>query len=198
MNTSPLTCKECGNSLSGQQLKYCSPRCMRRYVAREWKKNNHDKIREYNRRHTAARRARLAKPQEKSEPVDNAPSPAPNRHCRNCANELTRHQKVYCSIKCYQDWGVKYRAETDEHDLRFQVNWTPERRDMTQTMRDKALEIKTHKCLRCGTTDKAEVHHIRPKNRDGSSDISNLMILCRECHDLWHKVFPDDLFWNNK
>lgn len=194
-------CIECGGPLlNTESVKYCSSRCMRRYVAREWKKNNRDKTREYNRRYTVAKRAKKEKLQDTTTPI-NQPVQAPAnpdniRNCRNCTKELNQRQKMYCSIKCHQDFVSKYNAEKRAGELRFAVNWTPERRIMTKAMRDVALENKGHTCLRCRTSEDVEVHHIRPQNRDGNSDISNLMLLCRECHDLWHKVFPDDLFWN--
>ncbi len=198
-----MICIECGGPLSNtRQIKYCSSRCKRRYLGRVWKANNRDKTREYGRRFRVARCA--IKDGHEATPKTVDPSTSRSlasdniRLCRNCPNQLSRQQKMYCSIKCHQDFVSKYNAEKLAGELRFAVNWTPERRIMTKAMRDVALENKGHKCLRCRTSEDVEVHHIRPQNRDGNSDISNLMLLCRDCHDLWHKVFPDDLFWNLK
>lgn len=196
-----MICIECGGPLGNtRQIKYCSSRCKRRYLGRVWKANNRDKTREYGRRFRVARCAikdsHEVTPNTSNQTIVGSSTSENIRHCRNCPNELSRQQKLYCSIKCRQDFVSKYNAETLAGDLRFAVNWTPERRDITRTMREAALEKKGHKCLRCGTSEDVEVHHIRPKSRDGNSDISNLMLLCRKCHDLWHKVFPDDLFWN--
>jgi 5-methylcytosine-specific restriction endonuclease McrA len=53
--------------------------------------------------------------------------------------------------------------------------------------REKAFRELEHKCAECGYTnvDALEVHHI-DKNRD-NNDISNLVILCANCHTIRHK-----------
>jgi len=38
-------------------------------------------------------------------------------------------------------------------------------------------------CLRCRSEGKLTVHHIMPRSEGGHDDLSNLMTLCRKCHD---------------
>lgn len=45
------------------------------------------------------------------------------------------------------------------------------------------------KCAICSkNTEHLEFHHIIPKSRGGSDDVSNLIRLCSECHGLAHDV----------
>jgi 5-methylcytosine-specific restriction endonuclease McrA len=39
------------------------------------------------------------------------------------------------------------------------------------------------------------VHHIIPKshNSDFTYDVNNGIVLCKECHDLWHKDHSNDV-----
>jgi 5-methylcytosine-specific restriction endonuclease McrA len=37
-------------------------------------------------------------------------------------------------------------------------------------------------CVRCGSTDRLEVHHRIPLARGGTNEISNLELRCRQCH----------------
>ncbi len=200
MTETSRDCIECGGPLlNTESVKYCSSRCMRRYVAREWKKTNRDKTREYNRRYTVTKRAKKENLQDTTAPINQPVQTSPSldniRLCRNCPNQLRHQQKMYCSIKCHRDFVSKYNAEKRAGELRFAIEWSPEARTITPQVRATALETKGNKCLRCGTSDNIEVHHIRPLCCNGDSDISNLMLLCQTCHDLWHKVFPDELFW---
>jgi len=58
-------------------------------------------------------------------------------------------------------------------------------------------------CENCGTKINLTFHHIIPKSKGGSNDKSNLMILCRRCHNYEHsgkfnfeypkKIDEDDL-----
>lgn len=42
------------------------------------------------------------------------------------------------------------------------------------------------RCRVCGAAGWAEVHHIRYRSRGGSDDLSNLVLLCKACHDAVH------------
>lgn len=46
-----------------------------------------------------------------------------------------------------------------------------------------------NKCMNCGiegNSTKMDVHHIVPRNQGGSNQMSNLILLCRKCHDAAH------------
>lgn len=42
------------------------------------------------------------------------------------------------------------------------------------------------RCRVCGASGWAEVHHIRYRSRGGSDELSNLVLLCKACHDAVH------------
>lgn len=39
-----------------------------------------------------------------------------------------------------------------------------------------------NRCVRCGATDRLQVHHVIPVSAGGSHDDSNLVTLCNNCH----------------
>lgn len=43
-----------------------------------------------------------------------------------------------------------------------------------------------HQCVRCPSTVGLEVHHIVPLSRGGLTVMSNMITLCRTCHDQRH------------
>jgi 5-methylcytosine-specific restriction endonuclease McrA len=43
-----------------------------------------------------------------------------------------------------------------------------------------------HKCGNCGSTTNLDVHHIVPKSRGGTNELSNLRTLCHDCHKKIH------------
>ena len=43
-------------------------------------------------------------------------------------------------------------------------------------------------CQLCGDRRNLEVHHIEPRARGGGDGESNLVTLCRACHDVMHGV----------
>lgn len=52
-------------------------------------------------------------------------------------------------------------------------------------------------CELCGCKKKVELHHINPKRDypDLEFDINNLMVLCRDCHDIVHNR-RNKIFYN--
>jgi len=188
-----LKCLRCGNALTGQQQYYCSKSCGRYFYGKQWKLNNIDKVRESARK---SRHRQIVKGQEVRGAIaqGRVEELMRFRKCAVCGNCLEESQQEYCSDKC-QVQAMSKPKMIASSPLHFAIEWSPEARTMTPQLRATALETKGNKCLRCGTTDNIEVHHIRPLCCNGDSDISNLMLLCQTCHDLWHKVFPDELFW---
>lgn len=51
-------------------------------------------------------------------------------------------------------------------------------------------------CVYCGTTDNLNVHHIIPIARGGKNIMSNLEVVCKDCHYkihlIWNKFLPLD------
>ena len=58
-----------------------------------------------------------------------------------------------------------------------------------ETIKDAVHVRDRDKCANCGVADdKAvlDVHHIVPRGKGGSNRMSNLILLCRQCHDAAH------------
>lgn len=55
-----------------------------------------------------------------------------------------------------------------------------------QIKREFALEKADHRCQICNNTKRLDVHH-RTYERFGNEDLSDLTVLCRNCHELYHK-----------
>jgi hypothetical protein len=43
------------------------------------------------------------------------------------------------------------------------------------------------KCRVCGAKSSLQCHHIKPRSKGGTDKLSNLMTLCKDCHDRHHK-----------
>lgn len=91
------------------------------------------------------------------------------KKCRWCNAQLTGRQKRWCA-DCRDAWAENHF-------------WT--------AARSAALRRDGHKCVRCGSEDHLQVHHLehargRHKRSDCIHHQRNLETLCRECHDTIH------------
>ncbi|CAN5441453.1 hypothetical protein BH10CHL1_BH10CHL1_17950 [soil metagenome] len=71
----------------------------------------------------------------------------------------------------------------EEHKMRkggekWRKNWLD--------LREKALERAGHKCQQCGSMWLLEVHHKKHVVNGGKDKLSNLVVLCQDCHDKVH------------
>lgn len=55
-----------------------------------------------------------------------------------------------------------------------------------QEMRRFALEAAGHRCQVCNSAKSLQVHH-RTYERRGHEDLQDLTVLCKSCHELYHK-----------
>lgn len=76
-----------------------------------------------------------------------------------------------------------------EDALRDSGNWhcnpDPSRREwnsVRKQMTELVLERDPHCCTNCGSIDRLEIDHIVPLARGGSSEPTNLQILCKRCN----------------
>lgn len=99
--------------------------------------------------------------------------------CPCCFNEFTTEpravkEKIVCSLACSNTY---FRSGKDHG------NWL----GGTSSYRKKALYFYGSTCCKCGYSNEGalEVHH-KDKNRE-NNDISNLEVLCANCHRLLHK-----------
>lgn len=77
-----------------------------------------------------------------------------------------------------------YRTEaTDRHDGQIVGSYRTKR----QQNRDQlVLDRDASRCISCGSTRDIVIHHIVPKGKSGSDDITNKTVLCSVCHDWVH------------
>lgn len=52
------------------------------------------------------------------------------------------------------------------------------------------LKAAKAKCAKCGSTEDLDVHHIIDLSRGGTNDPTNLVIVCKACHDAIHNTIP--------
>jgi len=60
------------------------------------------------------------------------------------------------------------------------------KREEYEAIRNQVLLRDGFRCQECGFKYKLEVHHIIPRSQGGSNDPSNLITLCKKCHDKHH------------
>lgn len=121
--------------------------------------------------------------------------------CLKCGGQIpsTKYRNAkYCSAKCRAAYNaLKHAYKTgriknpgvgsggaqwgkDNHQYKTGIG----------TFRKKAIEAHGEFCNRCGSTQEIEVHHI-DENRNNNK-LSNLEVLCKQCHRN-HHIVRDDL-----
>lgn len=86
----------------------------------------------------------------------------------------------------------KYRSSDPDRLIRI---WALHGREFTKVpgklmsagwskVRKAAIERDGNKCLKCGDTDRLEVHHKIPLSAGGGDELSNLETLCKRCHSM--------------
>ncbi len=72
------------------------------------------------------------------------------------------------------------------------MHFTPRKRRLISCATKKeVLELHGHKCARCGTTTGLEFHHKKWVVQGGSNELSNLVVLCIQCHRKYGGEFTD-------
>jgi hypothetical protein len=119
--------------------------------------------------------------------------------------KLKGRQVMYCSKNCERkgwrdsnrekllEGKRKYREANKESIQLYNLAYKKKVKKL-----DSKLSIdlrKKHNCLRCDRRENLEVHHIRHQLYGGGhNDPNNLLVLCKSCHALWHKMFPKS-YW---
>lgn len=63
---------------------------------------------------------------------------------------------------------------------------------MSNVSRETSEDVRerdAHECQRCLKKGKNTLHHIKRSSEGGSDDESNLILLCRKCHDLIERLY---------
>jgi 5-methylcytosine-specific restriction endonuclease McrA len=58
------------------------------------------------------------------------------------------------------------------------------------TLRGVVLERDGWRCQKCGSCRNLDVHHMRRRSALGDDTETNLITLCRECHEILHGFPP--------
>ena len=56
-----------------------------------------------------------------------------------------------------------------------------------EVIRQRAFAEQGRRCSRCGKAGALEVHHVKELAHGGTNDLSNLEVLCRDCHIATHR-----------
>lgn len=85
-----------------------------------------------------------------------------------------------------------------------------EDRNLSKEIKEEVLKRDQKECVRCGSTENLNVHHIIPQSKGGKEKKENLATLCYSCHlkahgktedgtSYWTEVVYDskEEFWNN-
>lgn len=126
--------------------------------------------------------------------------------CTICKlKELSGKQKLYCSRLCERKaWRDNNHDKLLEGKRRYREKNKDKislygkayKRDTPHIKESIALQLKAaYACLRCGSRERLEVHHLKHQRiGGGANDLNNVVVLCKPCHALWHKMFNAE-YW---
>jgi RNA-directed DNA polymerase len=105
---------------------------------------------------------------------------------------LTRYVDEKRTNPYLAPWQTALLAAPEQEDLDLEHTWNgAEYAPGWQAARTARLELDQGRCVRCGTTDNVDVHHLKQRRwrrrRQGNDDISNLRTLCKDCHTAVHQ-----------
>lgn len=114
----------------------------------------------------------------------------------NSRAELASHypakQCKICRDAEYEKSNAEYRKRVEEFEKEKQLLKTMPYREYLQTahwqnLRVSMLKRAGYKCSVCGESKPLHVHH-NTYERRGEEKLSDLVVLCHECHELYHEV----------
>ena len=91
-----------------------------------------------------------------------------------------------------QRWGITDRGQEKALDdwIDLLERWPFVGGAPTGTLshhqRQKTMAREQYKCTMCGCPAE-EVHHKVPRSKGGKNESGNLVVLCRECHEMLHR-----------
>lgn len=122
--------------------------------------------------------------------------------CRQCGEgflrkayqrDWSKERGPFCSMTCYGLWQRGRQGPRPKPSGRESRVW--------EENRLRALERDGHRCVRCGSTNRLHVHHVREWNPDepATHALDNLETLCAGCHRRAHPLphGPDGRFLSN-
>jgi len=103
-----------------------------------------------------------------------------------CGNEIptTSKSNKYCSYRCSVLYlKSQYKKRNKERINAYNKGYRKRgyiKGAGSKTVRE--LKEVSNKCLKCGTTENLEAHHVRPTILGGKNEIGNVIILCKKHH----------------
>ena len=76
-------------------------------------------------------------------------------------------------------WLIQFPFDCESYKEYLLGDWWRSRK--AQAIRDAG-----YKCEQCGSMNRLEVHHLNYQNLGNEGD-DDLVMLCRKCHEGWHK-----------
>ena len=102
---------------------------------------------------------------------------------RQATMRVINRLNKWINITAYwlEDVAIDIRALTDGYEP---YKWQYQKSNRLDENIRKAVILRDGcRCMECGKTNTAlEVHHIKPRRLNGSNTLSNLITLCRKCH----------------
>jgi len=99
---------------------------------------------------------------------------------------------LYCSDECKNScsiYGKTSKQIERQNAIRAgRLSWLELGREVQSELRQLVLERDSNQCIKCGSTDNLQCHHILPINIEPllSADVDNCITLCVECHKEIH------------
>ncbi|RZN62187.1 MAG: hypothetical protein EF811_03460 [Methanonatronarchaeia archaeon] len=101
--------------------------------------------------------------------------------------DLEKKEHVFCSKECRREWLSEAMSGEGNHQWRGGASFEPYGTEFNEELKEQIRERDEYCCVLCGgSSDGRElsVHHI---DRDKTNNsMSNLISLCRSCHQLVH------------
>lgn len=105
------------------------------------------------------------------------------RTCPVCSSPFTvssTDRRKVCSWDCRNK--LRSITQQGERSHFWRGGKTAPYHQEWKAIRREALDRDGHRCVRCGGTDRLQVHHVIPYRYSRSHALTNLTTLCRSCH----------------
>lgn len=86
----------------------------------------------------------------------------------------------------------KILSESENEELKQTIKKHTNKEKSWNKIKEEVFKIYGRKCINCGTTININVHHKIPLSKGGTNDITNLIPLCKTCHEKLHKFSFND------
>lgn len=110
--------------------------------------------------------------------------------CIKCGSKIPETSKSikYCSERCSRLYLKSlYRKRNAEKFNKYRRDRRKKgyKNFYKDSQKDKLIvALKSYQggCLKCGSKENLEIHHIRPRMLGGEHNMGNVMLLCKKCH----------------